>query len=407
MLMKSLLVTLCLLGAFIVTQAREKTINLTVSNPTDARLKVNVLVKKSNGTVKRNLELGNVSTNAQVTRTFKVDVDGQFVISALIPGSAQVFEEAVSVLRDDPNPRAVTSTIVLTGHTIDPERSAETLRNLFGRLGPNVGFSPIQVNDALRTVFGGLYLISSPSRDGDAVVHFKLTPTQFSTVTPPDQFQFPGNNDRSTLDILTSATSSVAVTVPVISQIGIDFSRTTAYRIDYELAGFGAVEKIEEAGSSYATRLAALSTENKNALCQSIIRHPTAKLLYINKIYVIQNARFETKQGQRIASGVRASASAIVTGNAAYEYSNEQGRITNFVASVVNIEGVELSFTAPSAGGVTGAVTCDAATSTLPRGLRSILGNITPGAGGLRFSLGVKPISNLSISRRTYEAMSR
>lgn len=402
----------CLLALFICALSgaafgASKNVNLTVTNPTEATLDVIVQVKNKKGVIKQNIELGSVTQNQQATRSFKVDVDGQYSVNAFLHNSALVFDESRTVLKADPDPITSTTTLSIKhGNLLKIETAQTTLKNLFSDLGPELGFKPIQVNDGLQTVLGGLFLITPPNGNEKGVVHFKLTPAQFSNVTPTASFQYPQNDETNEVDMTSSFAAAAAATIPVVGQLGMNFSRDTLYKVKWEMRGFGPVEKVEPPDWSYARGLASLNTNDRDALCQALIENPTAQLLYVNKIYVINDARFEVKEGQRLEAGSKADAGTIVTGSAAYKFMDSTGSIKNYRTSILNIEGVRLSFTKTSAGAITGAFTCSATTDP-GTGTLTAVGSSSnlPASAITKVYLNLRPRGNMLLSADMYEAM--
>ncbi len=342
--MRKLIFHLLIVSMTVVSVYADKRVNLTINNSTAKTLKVSVQLKKANGLVKQDISVGNLPAGSQKVQMFKVDDNGQYVVSAYIPGSAAVFEEVRTVSSAEPN--TITASVELEisqGIVLDETTSIEALRSAFSRIGPSVGFKPIQVSVALKTIFGGLFLISPPDASNDSKVYFQLTPAQFTNEVSNDAFSYQVNADRIEKTFSTGTNVAAAAAIPVISQFGFDFDKSSAYSLVTEFRDFGFVPKIEQPNVTVASALAALSPPNKSLLCREIAQHPTAKLLYVNKIYAVRNVNFILNKGEKLSTSARAEGSTVITTSGAYKFESANNRTTSFQTFVLNMEGIEFS----------------------------------------------------------------
>src|SRR5437879_1428854 len=118
---------ICLIALCGTAIGRSKDINLTVTNPTETTLDVSVVIKNKKKIVKQEIQLGTLNQNGQITRRFKVDVDGEFTVNAFLHNSAQVFDETKTVLKSDPSPLATTTTLSIKYGNLLKIETAQTV----------------------------------------------------------------------------------------------------------------------------------------------------------------------------------------------------------------------------------------------------------------------------------------
>ena len=87
-------------------------------------------------------------------------------------------------------------------------------------------------------------------------------------------------------------------------------------------------------------------------MCQALVAHPQALVLYVNRMYVVNSAVFERTEATQLKVGTTiGDSSAIINGSFAYTYANQQTYTSTFPNSVLNIVGQRLDPTGSAGAG--------------------------------------------------------
>lgn len=211
------------------------------------------------------------------------------------------------------------------------------------QLGPNVGFTPIPLQNGLDTIFGALIVVpvATPGSSSQPYL-FKLTPGQFSPKVAIADFRYPNDNVSSSMQIDGSFSSKVGATVPLYGSLSLDSSSSSVYKVNYTLSNFGMVEKPEPSNWTYSTGIQNLSAADKTRLYDALRNNPGSTLLYVNKIYVVQQVTFGVSQASKLAVDAKLDVGSVVTATGAYSFSNSSEKTTSFTETIVNIGGIAI-----------------------------------------------------------------
>jgi hypothetical protein len=340
--MEKIAVSACL--AFLVAGCKT-TVDLTVSNPTTVALQTYVVVKDSSGIEKNRIELGIIATNQNASAQFEVKHGGQFVLSASMPGSVELYSQPKTITGDESDPFTNSIALTLPINVINPAASAQQIQDALSRLGANVGFDPIPLQNGLDTIFGSLLVITPPNvANADEKIHFKLAPGQFSPRLSLSDFRYPDDTVSSTVEIDGSSSSKVAASVPMYGSLGVDYSSDSIYKVNFSLNGFGMVEKPDPTNWTYNTAIQNLSPADKAAFYKALLDNPGALALYVNKIYVVKRAHFDLTKGFKLSADAKLDAGSVLTASGAYNFSKKEDANKDFNDTIVNIGGIQIHF---------------------------------------------------------------
>lgn len=320
-----------------------KTVSLTVRNPTDAPHEVSVTVISKAGMRDPNpLQMGRVAPDQSLNRRFDVDNGGGFEVRSRLRNSAHVFKRHLSVTSRDPNPYPVTIDLEIQGQWVDESLQLSTIQGAFSDMGPNLGFRPIPVKNALETVFGALMIVLPPEKEKPAKKLFTLTPAQFGTPVKLSDFEYPDNGNTFKSYITQTIEAKVSAT-PLFGKLGLTMETGSAYEVEWSMSRYGMILKPEPADWSYLQGFSKLSLDVRMKILKLLADNPSAKLLYVNEMYVLNRASFRTKRGHKVSAGAEIGAASIVTASGTYDFSKSQLRKKEFNTTVLNAVGIEMT----------------------------------------------------------------
>lgn len=299
-------------------------------------------IKDKRGTPEGDVFPGIIEPGEDKDASFKVENGGSFEVVSRLVGSAETGREKVTVT-GNPDPLVKEARLQQSGvRLIDDKSAAENLGRAFGDLGPNVGFKPLLLSNALETVYGALIVLTPAGSDGEkSVVHFHLKPGLFAPRIADAQFRYPENDKSDTVEITASNTAGISATY-LFGSLNLDSSSQDAYRLHYEMKGFGQVQRAD-GEFNYIQAIQNLKLPVKKAIAKAIDENPGSYLLYVDKMYVIQSARFEVTRGQKLGVGAKLGAAEVVSASGAWTFDQSNAKIEKYDNSVVNISGIRMS----------------------------------------------------------------
>jgi hypothetical protein len=327
------------------------TVKLSVKNDSSYPQRTKVLISDKKGFQEsESIELGTIQPSKSIPVTFKVKDGGKFTVEASLPRSGKCFTE-VKTVTGDPDPLAVSVTLDLQGGNcdeLDEKNAAEVLAQAFGTLGPNRGFAPIPVYNALNSIFGALLVMTPPTaQNASSTVHFILKPGKFAPAIKYGDFRFPTNNLQTKSRFTGSKTVSLAASAPIYGSLGINVESDEVYELSADMTGFGVVHRPGSSKWNYIDAFDGLSKQIKNRVFSAIEENPGAVLMFVDRMYVVKNSTFKVTKAKKLSNGVEASAGSIVTAGGAWTFEGQSATTRLFSDSVVNIDGIVFTVKRP------------------------------------------------------------
>jgi hypothetical protein len=315
------------------------TVNLTVHNPEKFQQEIRLALKDSIRTPLNEIHLGTVDPNQERKEIFKVEHGGEFTIISRIPRSADVFSTTRTVTKNDPDPYNLTVNLTKQGEFLDESYALDAINSSFRRLGPNVGAYPVDLNNALETLLGALVVVTPGENGQEGIVHHRLTPGQFSRPVSLEQFRYPSNSDKKTVKLTGKTAAKISSSFPLWGGFGIESDSDTVYEFDWEMNGFGMVQKPEDPNWNYIMGFNNLDHSLKYQLTSTVEKNPGAVIMYINQIYVLKRAELKIKTGTKLTAGSQVDAGSVITFNGVYTFQNSTTENKLFESSVINFGG--------------------------------------------------------------------
>ncbi len=322
------------------------TVNLSAINPSDVIQTAKVIVRDDPGSISGvELPLGDVAAKGgHVASTFKVKHGGTIELQGTYKGDV-VFDSSQRYVSASPDPLDISYSLDMGGaHYLDDAKSLQNITEAFKKIGVPLMSEPESLTGAVNTIFGAL-LILDPGND-------KIDPIIYTTITPAElgvkQVDLatalalvPDLHETSSVDITKNTATSLSVGFP-LAVVGGSVSDANVYKLSWELSGYGYIQKPEDGDKSYINRYAALDDAHKKAIDDTLRAHPKAKLIYVNRLYVIKTATVSLTKGVKssITGNVKA---AIVTSDGAYSFEQSTSDARTISNIVLNFQGDELT----------------------------------------------------------------
>jgi hypothetical protein len=210
-------------------------------------------------------------------------------------------------------------------------------------MGKDIGFDPVDLNDALASVFGGLFVFIPPSGNQTELQPlYSVSPAVFDRVVTADELHPNGGNVTDDVKISAQGASSAAANFPIFGKIGIDTTSNSVYEVSWTLSQFGMVDKPPK-NFTLAGGLQKLAQGDKDAICSRLKNNVGAEAIYVNQMYLIKSAVFQTTQGKQLTVGAKLDAGSIISGSTAWTFDNEGKHTSSFPDVVLNIVGDPIS----------------------------------------------------------------
>jgi len=325
------------------------TVKLATTNAEKWPVNVTAMVKDKNGFAKKEIDFGLIQSQQKILLPdFEVDDDGQFDIVANIPGSATIFKEPRSII-GKPDPDAEIITIYNQGGYADDTKSLNILSNSFQKIGDDIGATPRDLQDALSTVFGAIVVAIPNANDKPGKILRTVTPGQLGVdiagLSEIPTFQ---NEESQQVTLSGKAALQAKSNVGPYAAFGGEYNDDSLYTLDWSLRGFGIVQKHDnDQNKQYIIQLKKLAPEVRQDLYNILQDNPSAKLYYINKMYIIRNADLTIKEHKKIQSKADFNAANIATGTGVFSSETVQESKKHYGDVVLNFFGDVLGSNTP------------------------------------------------------------
>ncbi|MGD0920067.1 MAG: hypothetical protein ABSB22_26825 [Thermodesulfobacteriota bacterium] len=338
-------VSICLLAVLLLV-ACATTVNLTVKNPTEVSQspRVVILSDKNIEQDKDTINLGTLVPHKDTQRSFKVKHSYNVVVKSITGQDYGAWESAPYTIPKKPDPFPIVVDLGFNGTVIpNDSRAIDQIRNALLDLGPNVGFKPIDIHNALSTWFGSLVVMIPPLQGQPERILHQVEPNNFCRpATTMDQFRYPETSSQNEVKVIGKSSANLAANVPVYGSIGVNLSADNLYNVSWTMNGFGMVNKQDPDNWSYVQAIESLSDKEKRTIQEAMQQNPSAVMLYVNQIYVIKNADFAVTESKKLAAGSKLSVLSFVTADGAWTFENAHTSHQQFQELVLNVGGITL-----------------------------------------------------------------
>lgn len=346
------------------------TVSLNLKNPTDIAQSPRVIVQNDKGIEKETLNLGKLQPKGVLQQEFKVPHSSTVVIKSSTDMGYDVCDLPSYSIPTKPDPYPLSVDLCVSGNWLPSDAQGITaIRNALSDLGANVGFTPISVKDGLSTWFGALAALVPASNDHPQQLLYLIQPARFTKkAITLDEFQYPLTVSSKTVQVIGKSSASLAANVPLYGSVGVDTNSENLYDLKWSMNGFGAVTKKDSADWSLTAAISSLSASEKALLYEALNKEKDAVLLYINRFYVIKNANFYVKEGKKLASTAKLTASTFLTTNGAWSFDSVNEAHQQFQDLVLNIAGITVPATVLRVKNKTASQTFDTAKTLADKG---------------------------------------
>ena len=332
-------------------------VKLTVRNPQPVAQDVTVNILDDHSIRTSSLALGRVAADGgQVNQEFDVRHGYQLQITGTLPGGVQASPSPPRTVNSSPDPFVYSWDLELPQYLSD-DAAEGTIQASFERLGPKIpGFDPISVDNALATWFGALIVVPVDPQThiptGDTLL-FHLPPGQFGPSNTTAPFRYPPGSRHETIRITNTGAARAAAQFAGFG-LAVEGETGDVLEIEWLIDGYGVVQR-EDRNWNYIEGFNQLSPVLKQALFRALADNPSSQVIYIDKLYVINQATFNIKEARRLAAGMQLNALSIVTASGTYSFESTTARTKTRFTSVLNVGGipVNIQIIEPASGGKT------------------------------------------------------
>ncbi len=335
-------ITICLLAVSLLVSC-STTVNLTVRNPTEISQIPRVVILSDKGIERETINLGMLEPKQEVPRSMEVKDSWNIVIKSITDKGYGAWESAPITIPKKPDPFPLVVDLGFNGNYLpDDSSSIGQIRNALSDLGPNVGFKPIDIRNALSTWFGSLVVMILPSKEQSEKILYLVQPSRFSNTTTYDQFIYPSTNSTNEVKVIGKSSAKLAASVPIYGSIGVNVSADNLYNVRWSMNGFGMVTKRDPDKWSYVEAIESLPNNEKKVIHEAMEQNPSAVMLYVNRFYVIRNADFFVKESRKLETGAKLSALSFVTADGAWTFESATESHQLYQDLVLNVGGIIL-----------------------------------------------------------------
>jgi hypothetical protein len=310
-------------------------VHLTVQNQVAPTLDISAVAKNKNGAQTGTTHLGSAAQNKSVSGAFKVDNGGTYTVQAGLGSGSIVYSGSEKTVTGD-----LTDTVTIdhiTGRRVDTSDTS-LIDSDFGQLGPDIGFNPVTVDSGVPALFGALiYYSVKTDQDPGQEPTVMASPDQLTGSVKSSDINYPASHVSNETNITTDASVKVGASVPLWGSLAAHFEASSVYDVKWTMDGFGNVDK-GETGAPYQDKINALSPLVKSDICKKL-KNPNARIVYVNRIYIVRDVHLTYQQGQKIQAGVVLSGGSIISGDTAYDFSTSQTKESEVGNDLVNIAG--------------------------------------------------------------------
>ncbi|CAG0938000.1 hypothetical protein BROC_00071 [Candidatus Brocadiaceae bacterium] len=326
--------------SFLLMIGCSSTVDISAINKSKVPLEVKAFTYDSDNVKEDSFDLGRVQPEKSVSGKAKVKHGGRIEVKAYLPDSAETDEASRTITSDDPDPFFFNIELSNNLRLLDEDAAINLLGKAFGNLGSNVGYQPKKIDTALNNDLGSL-IVFVPPEEGQLAAPplFSLGPGIFGPKVKKEEIFWPANHIDKKVQVTGSKSASLAVSAAVYGSLGIDTSSSDLFELEMKMSGFGIVQ-----GQSwdYVEALGELTPAHRAAIQSALDSNPNSKLLYIDRMYVIQDAVFRRRKATKIAGTTKLSAASIVTASGAWNFEQDYEDAGRFYESVVNVGGIEI-----------------------------------------------------------------
>lgn len=319
-----------------------KHVALNITNPTPVDLNVSIQKQDSNKFSQGDVNVGTVAkSGGKATQKFDVPRNGGYEVTASLPGSAQVFDQAFSVAGES-NPVDKDLNLSLGANLVPSD--GDKLKALFGKLGDDKGFAPQELGNALKTIVGSLIVYAPPvPPNTEQDIRYQLSPGKFSSVMDLNGFPYIPTDDSTDDQVKNDTTVDITGSIPIYGSLSANFSNGSLYKVHTELKGYGWADKTEPADFSLEDKIEKLDSTEKKAICAAM-QDKKATLTYVNRVYAIELANFTYEEGHNISASTKLTGASVISGSVAYDFSNAQARSFSFQQVALNFSGINKTY---------------------------------------------------------------
>ena len=318
------------------------TVSLKLKNPTDVAQSPRVIVQNDKGIEKETLNLGKLQPKGELLREFEVPHSSNIVIKSSTDMGYDVCDLPPYSIPTKPDPYTLSVDLCLTGNLLLSDANGiAAIGDALADMGQNIGFTPISVKDGLSTWFGALAVLVPANKDHPQQLLYLIQPARFTgRAITLDEFQYPSSISSRTVQVIGKSSAGVAASVPLYGSIGVDTTSENLYNLEWSMNGYGFKTKVDPNGWSIQKAITSLPTREKKLLYDALNKERDAVLWYVNKIYVIKNADFHVKEGKKLATTAKLTASTFLTTNGAWSFDSSNDSHQQFQELVLNIGGI-------------------------------------------------------------------
>jgi hypothetical protein len=218
--------------------------------------------------------------------------------------------------------------------------SADQLLGAFLVIGPQTGFPPTDLNEALTNVVGSVRCYTPPTQSNPfSNVVWSEPPGVFSDlVATPDPYPYPSRSISKAADVTSGASASAGASVPLYGSIKGSFKSSGLDKYTLQYLNFGPKSKVENLKTfvDVPTALNRLSEADKQALLAAMSA-ANVVCTYFNNYFVMKTMNVEVEHSKQAQSSADISIATVFTADGAYNYqsdSTEKGTLTDSVFNV-------------------------------------------------------------------------
>ena len=334
-------ITICLLAVLLLVSCGTTKVNLAVNNPTDISQIPRIVILSDREIEQEIIYLGKLGPGQSTHRSMKVKPSRNVVVKSSIDKGYDAWGSEKYTIPKQSNTFSINVNLGLNGNYLPNDSSAiGQIGNTLSDLGPNVGFEPIDIKNALSTWFGSLVVMIPPSKEQSEKILYQVQPSRFSNTTTLDEFKFPETSSINEVKVIGKSSANLAANVPIYGSIGVNVSADNLYNVHWNMNGFGMVIKKDPDRWSYIEVIESFSNKEKKVIREAMEQNPSAVMLYVNKFYVIKNADFFVKESRKLETGGKLSVLSFVTADGVWTFESVTESHKQYQDLVINAGGI-------------------------------------------------------------------
>jgi hypothetical protein len=315
-----------------------KTVQLTVTNPTDLMHTVLVETRDDSGIPRETIALGNLAPKSNKQEKFNIKPGGSFEVRAGIPGDGTDYRDKRTVTKSDPNPFHYSVNIQPLGNPVT-EVNIDTIRDKFKNLQQGYGLPALGVSNALDTMFGAVLVITPAQGQQNARIHAVITPVELGNAMTLKEFQYLDDTESLKLEVTKATAMQLKANFAIYGSFNFSGNTEDVYKLSSELKGFGQYAKVEKPGFNLSKQL---STDQKRDLAAALHNNPGSKLYYINLMWAIKRGANEVYKSYKLSANQDTTAASVITANGAFNFSDIADQKSEYNEVALEFWGEEL-----------------------------------------------------------------